>query len=301
MRDDGLTFIEIAKQLGCSRACASRWCKLNDEQLKPKKRGIVEKIDPESKVKIKAEFLQSGLSARMFIKKIRPDLERVVSQRTVEKYLVGLRPQLKIEKAIHNPDIDLNNFCKICNKKFPEFCKKVRKNTNMNYDELKLFFGFERKSEDWRKWEEGIKNPLQSTKIKLAYLAYSSKFSHGEMLPSALIENEVYEQLIKINWDKLNQINAKIDAEVLIEDLVNYGRKIAGEPRKLRSHTYFKNDEFIAIGSKLLKPYFSFFKEVGSSATWITKSYYRMPSYLLNLILSDSYNQFYGLYPSRTP
>lgn len=223
LRDDGLTFAEIAKKLGCSRACASRWCKLNHEQLKPKIRGIKEKIDPESKVKIKTEFLQSGLSARMFIKKIRPDLERVVSQRTVEKYLVGLRPQLKIKKAIHNSEIDLNNFCKICNKKFPEFCKKVKKNSNMNYDELKLFFGFERKSEDWRKWEEGIKNPLQSTKIKLAYLAYRRKFSHGEMLPHSLIKSIVYKQIFKINWNKLTDINT--NAEILIEDLVIFARK----------------------------------------------------------------------------
>jgi len=90
--EDGLTFIEIAKKIGCSRACASRWCKLNNEQLKPKKRGLKEKIDPDSKNKLKSEFIKSGLSVRMFILHAHPELDQTVSQRTVEKYFEGLRP-----------------------------------------------------------------------------------------------------------------------------------------------------------------------------------------------------------------
>lgn len=305
LRDDGLTFIEIAKKLGCSRACASRWCKLNDEQLKPKKRGIKEKIDLESKVKIKTEFIASGLSVRKFIKKIRPDLDEVLSQRTAEKYLAGLSPQAHLkrlsreerlarEEGIESEKIKLDEFCQICDKSWPLFCRKVKENSKMNGVELKQFFGLWRKSEDWEKWETGKNTPLNSTKIFLAFFAYTRNFSNGEMLPEGLIKSEVYKKIYNINWDKLTNLNKDLDSDELIENLVSHGLQVFGEPRKHRNQsTIFSSKEFDSIG-KLLIPYFSLLADEDiSDKTWITRGYFRMPSHLLELILWESHRQYY--------
>ena len=303
LRHDGLTFAEIAKKLGCSRACASRWCKLNDEQLKPKKRGIVEKIDPESKVKIKAEFIASGLSVRMFIKKIRPDLDEVLSQRTAEKYLAGLSPQAHLKRlAIEERNeskkitkkIKLDEFCEVCDKSWPEFCRKVSEKSKMNGVELKQFFGLLRKSEDWEKWETGKNNPLNSTKRFLAFFAYTRNFSNGEMLPEGLMKSEVYKKINNINWDKLTNLNKDLDSDELIENLVSHGLQVVGEPRKRRNQsTIFSSKEFDSIG-KLLIPYFSLLAdEHMSDKTWITRGYFRMPRHFLELILWESHRQYY--------
>jgi len=160
------------------------------------------------------------------------------------------------------------------------------KNTNKTADDLKIHFGMERKSEDFAKWRAGKgRPPLKSTRMKVAYIAYLNKFSHGEMLPflmvesrgkmrpSFLVESNVYKQLFKINWDGLGEINTIEEAEQLIEDLVNYCRKIAGEPRKLKDHSRFESAEFINIGI-LIKPYFSFFKENINPRTWITSNFF---------------------------
>lgn len=285
---DGWSYINIAKELNCSRSCASKWCKLNENELRPKKRGIKQKIPEDLKSELLLEFIASNLSVRKFILTKHRKLLEMVSLRTIDRYLFVVKPKNESNEYKHE-NIVLNKFCQKCNKSFPEFCQKVRLNSELDPAQLNKKFYLTRKSEDWTSWEHKKKKPLESTRLQVAFLSYYYGYSHGEMMPEALISSGLYTKILKLNWQQL--IVADVSTDEQIENLVLFTRKNTGEPSRVNFPSYCKNNYFIKT-SNILRDYFSLFKLNEKESTWMPSHYFDLSGDLLEYMLRISYFDF---------
>ncbi|MDD2934807.1 MAG: helix-turn-helix domain containing protein [Methylotenera sp.] len=291
LRAEGLSYINIAEKLGCSRSYASKWCKLNEDEIRPKKRGVKQKIPEFQKNALKIEFKASNLSVRKFIHSRHINLLNIVTLGTIEKYFSDARPKAKSIKA-QLKEIDTMKFCQICDDSFPEFCYKVRtKAKERGIAELNEIFSLKRKSENWTKWEDAKKRPLASTKYRVAFLAYYYGFSHGEMLPPDLISSGLYEYLFKLKWKSLVMLDSNVDE--LIDNLVYFYRKKADEPTSRTFPAYCTKKAFFEA-SERLGGYFSLFKVNEKESTWKPSYYFDLSGDLLWLMLKVSYRDFHN-------
>ena len=291
LKADGLSYVNIAKKLGCSRSHVSKWCKLNEDEIRPKKRGVKQKISEFQINELKIEFKASGLSVRKFIHSRQMGLLNIVTLGTIEKYFSDARPKNQ-PINIQLKKIDTDNFCPNCNVSFPEFCFKVRTKANdPDITKLNELFLLERKSENWYKWETGKNKPLASTKYQVAFLAYYYGFSHGEMMPPDLISSGIYKKLLNLKWQRLALQDSNV--KELIDNLVYYARKKSGEPSSRSFPDYCTKGTF-SEALEHLKDYFSLFKVDENESLWKSSCYFDLSGNLLWLILKASYLNFHN-------